>query len=250
MPLTFPHLPTIISCRWQAVTDPIFWLVLSLFFLTISLTAMLIVAIPALRELARAARSAEKLFDTLRREFPPTLEAIRLTGLEISELTDDVSEGVQSAGQVVKQLDQGLTGVRKQARKVRLNTRTVMTGVKAAWRSLTQPAGGGNHRRSVERLSAGRPNLEWHDSPLDPAAMEAGSPTDNRRSDGPDRVTRHRSETQPSSFTGASSPLHREPPLPNPNEPLADRAVPPSQQPPHQRLYEPEAATDDPPFVS
>ncbi len=64
--------------------DPLFWLGLSILLVAVSLTAVLIAALPALQELARAARSAEKLFDTLQREFPPTLEAIRLTGLEIS----------------------------------------------------------------------------------------------------------------------------------------------------------------------
>ena len=50
--------------------------------------------IPTLQEVARAARSAEKLFDTLNREFPPTLEAIRLTGQEVGELTDDLNQGI------------------------------------------------------------------------------------------------------------------------------------------------------------
>ncbi len=118
------------------MTDPLFWLVLSLLFVTASLTIVLAVAIPALREMARAARSAEKLFDTLRREFPPTLEAIRLTGLEISDLTDDVSEGVQSAGNVVKQVDQSLSNVRQQAQKVQSGTRSVVVGVRAAWKAF------------------------------------------------------------------------------------------------------------------
>jgi len=120
------------------VTNPLFWLILSLLFVTISLTIVLIVMIPTLKELARAARSAEKLFETLRREFPPTLEAIRLTGLEITDLTEDISEGVQSAGQVAKQLDQGITGARKQVRKVQLTTRSVMTGMKTAWKTFTR----------------------------------------------------------------------------------------------------------------
>jgi hypothetical protein len=135
------------------VTDPLFWLVLSFLFVTVSLTIVLAVAIPALRDLARAARSAEKLFDTLKREFPPTLEAIRLTGIEISNLTDDVSQGVQSAGQVVKQVDQGITGVKKQASRVRSTTRSVLIGVKAAWKSFTRPQR--NHsamRRSNDRF--------------------------------------------------------------------------------------------------
>lgn len=134
------------------MTDPLFWLVLSLLFVTISLTIVLAVAIPALKEVARAARSAEKLFDTLRREFPPTLEAIRLTGMEISDLTDDVSEGVQSAGQVVKQVDQSLTSARKQAQKVQTGTRSVMAGVKAAWKTFTRPQKTVAQRRSMDRL--------------------------------------------------------------------------------------------------
>lgn len=121
------------------MTNPLFWLVLSLLFVTVSLTIVLIVMIPTLRELARAARSAEKLFETLRREFPPTLEAIRLTGMEITDLTEDISEGVQSAGQVAKQVDQTITGARKQARKVQTTTRSLMTGVKTAWKTFTRP---------------------------------------------------------------------------------------------------------------
>ena len=86
------------------MTDPIFWLGMSLFLVSISLTAVLIAALPALQELGRAARSAEKLFDSLSREFPPTLESIRLTGLEISELTDDLNQGVQSVTDMVHPL--------------------------------------------------------------------------------------------------------------------------------------------------
>jgi uncharacterized protein YoxC len=140
------------------VSNPLFWLVLSLLFVTVSLTIVLVVAIPTLKELSRAARSAEKLFDTLRREFPPTLQAIRLTGLEISDLTDDVSEGVQSAGQVVKQVDQSLTGARQQAQRVQSTTRSVVIGFKAAWRTFTRSPKSASQRRSVERGSASRPD--------------------------------------------------------------------------------------------
>jgi uncharacterized protein YoxC len=134
--------------------------VLSLLFVTISLTVVLIVAIPTLLELGRAARSAEKLFETLRREFPPTLEAIRLTGMEISDLTDDVSEGVQSANQVVQQVDQSLSGVRQQARKVQVGTRNVVTGLKAAWKTFTKPQPSVSPRRTVDRLPPGRLETE------------------------------------------------------------------------------------------
>jgi hypothetical protein len=114
------------------VTEPVFWLALSLFLVALCLAAALVAAIPALQELARASRSAEKLFDTLYRELPPTLEAIRLTGLEISDLTDDLSEGVESAVQGV-----GMT------------TQSLFVGMQAAWKTLTRPT-------SKRRRTAGR----------------------------------------------------------------------------------------------
>lgn len=126
--------------------DPLFWLGLSILFVAVSLTAMLFAALPAFRELARAARSAEKLFDTLNRELPPTLESIRLTGLEITDLSDEVSEGVQSAGQIVKQVDQSLRGVQRQAQQAQTTTRSVFAGVKAAWKTFRRPP-----RRSIDR---------------------------------------------------------------------------------------------------
>jgi ABC-type transporter Mla subunit MlaD len=133
------------------VIDPLFWLGVSILLVAASLTAVLVAAIPALQELGRAARSAEKLFDTLYRELPPTLDAIRMTSLEITDLTDDVSEGVKSAGQVVKQVDQSLDGAKKQAQNVQMGTRSVFAGVKAAWKTFTRQKS--SPRRTVERLS-------------------------------------------------------------------------------------------------
>lgn len=155
------------------MTDPLFWLILSLLFVTVSLTIVLVVAIPALRELARASRSAEKLFDTLRREFPPTLQAIRLTGLEISDLTEDVSEGVQSAGQVVKQVDQSLTDVRQQTQRVQSSTRSVVVGIKAAWRTFIRSPKPSTPRRSVDRLPSPRSETDFS-----PALRESDRPSE------------------------------------------------------------------------
>ncbi|GAB4459321.1 MAG: hypothetical protein OHK0037_04500 [Elainellaceae cyanobacterium] len=123
----------------SAVSEPLFWLALSLLLVAVSLTAVLVALLPAIRELSRAARSAEKLFDTLNRDLPPTLEAIRRTGLELTELTDDVSEGVQSAGRMVKQVDQGLLGVQQQAKKAQHVTRSLAVGFRAAWQTLLKP---------------------------------------------------------------------------------------------------------------
>ena len=116
--------------------DPVFWLGVSILLVAVSIAAVLVAAMPAFRELARAARSAEKLFDTLNREFPPTLKSIRDTGAEISSLTDDMSEGVQGAGRVVQQVDQSISGVKQ---KTQITTRSVVSGVKAAWQAFSRP---------------------------------------------------------------------------------------------------------------
>ena len=135
----------------------------------VSLTAVLVTLIPAVQALARAARSVEKLADTLSREFPPTLEAIRLTGLEISELTDDVSDGVQSAGEVVKQVDRSIGSAKKQAQNVQVTTRSVVTGIQTAWKTLTRkPPISGGRGRSTDRLSPSQKSaLSLRDSGLE-----------------------------------------------------------------------------------
>lgn len=119
--------------------DPVLWLALSLLLLALSLVALLVMAMATVRELSRTSRSAEKLLDTLNRELPPTLEAIRLTGLEIAELTDDLSDGVQQAGRVVKQVDQGLDQARRQAHTVSVGSRSLLAGARAAWRTWRSP---------------------------------------------------------------------------------------------------------------
>ena len=119
--------------------DPLVWLELSLLLVATSFTALLVAAIPVVNELAHTLRSAEKLMDTLSQELPPTLQAIRNTSLEITDLSDDVSEGVKSASQVVQQVDQSLDIAKKQAQDVQIGTRSLFVGFKAAWASFTNP---------------------------------------------------------------------------------------------------------------
>lgn len=119
--------------------DPLFWLGLSLFLVSFSLFAVLLVTIPTLQEVAKAARSAEKLFDTLNREFPPTLEAIRFTGREVGELTDEINQGINNATGIVKQVDQGLVNAKQQAQQVQQSSRGLAAGVKAAWKVWRTP---------------------------------------------------------------------------------------------------------------
>lgn len=155
------------------MTEPIFWLALSLFLVAACLAAVLVAAIPALQELARASRSAERLFDTLYRDLPPTLDAIRLTGLELTDLTDDLSEGVESAGNVAKQFDYGLRNAQRQAQEVNVATKSVFAGLKAAWKSLTHPD---PKRRRPKALSAAR----LYDQPSDRQPALNRPPTSER----------------------------------------------------------------------
>ena len=116
--------------------DPLFWLGLSLLLVSFSLFAVLLVTIPTLQEVARAARSAEKLFDTLNREFPPTLEAIRLTGKEVGELTDDLNQGIGNAKGVAEQVDRGLVTAKQQVQETSVG---FVAGAKAAWKVWRSP---------------------------------------------------------------------------------------------------------------
>jgi FtsZ-binding cell division protein ZapB len=102
----------------------------------VSVTALVATAFPAIQDVSRAARSAEKLFDRLDRELPSTLEAIRLAGIELSDLSEEVNQGVQSASMVVKQVDLSITDVKKQATNIQTNTRSVWVGIKAAWQTF------------------------------------------------------------------------------------------------------------------
>ncbi|MEL6580401.1 MAG: hypothetical protein AAFQ14_11660 [Cyanobacteria bacterium J06621_12] len=119
--------------------DPLFWLGLSLLLVSFSLFAVLLVTIPTLQEVGRAARSAEKLFDTLNREFPPTLEAIRLTGKEVGELTEDLNQGISNATGVVQQVDRGLVTAKQQVQQVQVSSRGLVAGAKAAWKVWRNP---------------------------------------------------------------------------------------------------------------
>jgi hypothetical protein len=120
------------------IIDPLLLLGCSVLLVAVSLTALLVAAFPAIQDLSRAARSAEKLFDRLDRELPPTLEAIRLAGLELGDLSDDMSQGVQSATAVAQQVDLSIVQVKKQAVNVQTSTRSVWVGVRAAWRTWQQ----------------------------------------------------------------------------------------------------------------
>jgi uncharacterized protein YoxC len=188
------------------VINPILWLILSFLLVSISLTAVLVVLVPAVRELSRAARSVEKLCETLSQELPPTLESIRLTSLEITELTDDMSEGVQNATRVAHQVDQSVHRARHQAHRVQVSTRSLMVGVQTAWKTLTQP-NGPEPRRLPKGASAKY------------AAPQKTMPAVRGRNAGPDSLSSQRPRSAASERSRSTAPTR--PGLPSGNQPEA-----------------------------
>lgn len=164
------------------MTDPIFWLGLSFLLVSVSIIILLLAALPALQSVARAARSVEKLADTLSRELPPTLQAIRLTGMEISDLTDDVTEGVQSAGQVVKQVDRSISSAKKQAKRAKVTTSSFVTGVKTAWKTFRRKStsGSGGYRPWDRLPPATRKPLDLREKPSSKSTPSGPSGSDRQ----------------------------------------------------------------------
>ncbi|KAG2305444.1 hypothetical protein Bca52824_034095 [Brassica carinata] len=82
---------------------------------SVAFTSFVITAVPTLLAMGRAASSFAKLADTARQELPSTLAAIRLSGMEISDLTlelselsHEVTEGVNKSAKAVQAAEAGI----------------------------------------------------------------------------------------------------------------------------------------------
>ena len=188
------------------MNNPFFWLGLSILLVAISLTALLTVAILTLQELTRAARSAEKLLDNLNRELPATLQDLRLTGKDISGLTDEVSGSMQSARSVVQQVDQGLLEAKAQAQKAQVTTRSLWVGATAALRVLTGPP------RRRRRPPTRRPPIKTH-------SHKSGAHSISQQPGKPDPTS-----------TGLPAPYSSEPPADHPTVQKPPALTPPDAE--------------------
>ncbi|PQQ17828.1 uncharacterized protein Pyn_20002 [Prunus yedoensis var. nudiflora] len=82
---------------------------------SVAFTSLVIAAVPTLFAMGRAAISLSKLADTAREELPSTMAAIRLSGMEISDLTlelndlsQEIAEGVSKSTQTVQAAGAGI----------------------------------------------------------------------------------------------------------------------------------------------
>ncbi|MBF2055901.1 MAG: DUF948 domain-containing protein [Cyanobacterium sp. T60_A2020_053] len=121
------------------MSNPILWLGLSFALVAVSLMAVLITLIPVALQLSHTAHSAEKLLDTLNREFPDALESLKATNTEITELTAEIKEGVKGATSVTKQVEtnvsQGISVARKQVNGIQVKSRGLWVGIKTGWQT-------------------------------------------------------------------------------------------------------------------
>lgn len=123
------------------MNNPIIWLGLSFALVAVSLTAVLVALIPVAQQLSQTARSAEKLLDTLNREFPDTLESLKATNHELTELTGEVKQGVKSVSSVTQQIDSNITQAKKQVQNVKRKSRGLWAGLKTgiqAWKNYNR----------------------------------------------------------------------------------------------------------------
>lgn len=104
----------------------------------VSLVIFLASLLPTIQELNRAVRGAEHLIETLNRELPTTLDALRSTSRELNHLTKDMGDGVESAKQIVKQVDRSLEETEKQLVQARITSQSAIAGAKAAWNAFFQ----------------------------------------------------------------------------------------------------------------
>ncbi|XP_039044965.1 uncharacterized protein LOC120184620 isoform X2 [Hibiscus syriacus] len=107
--------PTLQLSQWGLTNRHI--LVFKVFACAVAFLAtwLFLSAIPTLLAFKRAAESLEKLMDVTREELPDTMAAVRLSGMEISDLTMELSD-----------LGQGITqGVRSSTKAVRLAEETL-----------------------------------------------------------------------------------------------------------------------------
>ncbi|GKV07522.1 hypothetical protein SLEP1_g19283 [Rubroshorea leprosula] len=91
---------------------------------SVAFTSLVIAAVPTLYAMGRAATSLSKLADTAREELPSTMAAIRLSGMEISDLTlelsdlsHEIADGVNKSTKVVRAAEAGIRQIGSLARE-------------------------------------------------------------------------------------------------------------------------------------
>ncbi|GMI88827.1 hypothetical protein like AT1G08530 [Hibiscus trionum] len=111
-----PIVPNFISTQKMSLSDQAFYLLAFVFCTaSVAFTSLVIAAVPTLSAMRRAAVSLSKLADTAREELPSTMAAIRLSGMEISDLilelsdlSQEITDGVNKSAQAMQAAEAGI----------------------------------------------------------------------------------------------------------------------------------------------
>ncbi|KAM0932185.1 hypothetical protein DsansV1_C49g0244511 [Dioscorea sansibarensis] len=111
-----PSLPANIGIHRMNLGDQAFFLLAFIACTTsVAFTSLVVAAVPTLFAMKRAAISLAKLADIAREELPSTMAAVRLSGMEISDLTlqlgdlsQEISDGINKSGQAVRAAEAGI----------------------------------------------------------------------------------------------------------------------------------------------
>ncbi|PKU87956.1 uncharacterized protein LOC110092515 [Dendrobium catenatum] len=114
----------LVTCRMSLGDQAFFLLTFIACTTSIAFTSLVIAAVPTLFALKRAATSLARLADTTREELPSTMAAIRLSGMEISDLTlelnelsEEIADGVNKSAQAVQAAEAGIRQIGALARQ-------------------------------------------------------------------------------------------------------------------------------------
>ncbi|GLT95341.1 hypothetical protein SLE2022_130290 [Rubroshorea leprosula] len=118
-------LPSHFPSQKMSLSDQAFFLLAFIACTTsVAFTSLVIAAVPTLYAMGRAATSLSKLADTAREELPSTMAAIRLSGMEISDLTlelsdlsHEIADGVNKSTKVVRAAEAGIRQIGSLARE-------------------------------------------------------------------------------------------------------------------------------------
>lgn len=119
-----PSIPSFVPGAKLSLSDQAFFLLAFIACTTsVAFTSLVVAAVPALYAMGRAAISLSKLADTAREELPSTMAAIRLSGMEISDLTlelndlsQEIADGVSKSAQAVQAAEAGIRQIGSLAR--------------------------------------------------------------------------------------------------------------------------------------
>jgi uncharacterized protein YoxC len=143
----------------------------------VSLVFFLVSLVPTIQELNRMAQGADRLIETLNRELPETLGALRSTTQELNQLTEDLGDGVESAKQIVKQVDRTLESTEKQLTQARVTSQSAIAGVKAAWNTFFQSSQESSKRNTASKRQTTSTRSTPEHRRTDVGLPKSGKPT-------------------------------------------------------------------------